>query len=62
MSSKMEHQIRKHKDAWELIESHSIYEHSFFGCFIYWGMFKNPPKNQNIKNVKNYGLLALRFV
>ena len=34
MSSKMEHQIRKHKDAWELIESHSIYEHSFFGCFI----------------------------
>ena len=62
MSSQMEHQIRKHKDAWELIESHSIYEQSFFGCFIYWGMFKNPPENQNIKNVKKCGLLALRFV
>ena len=58
----MEHQIRKYKDAWELIESHSIYEQIFFGWFIYWGMFQNSPENQNIKNVKNCGLLALRFV
>ena len=62
MSSKMEHQIRKHKDAWELIESQSIYEQSFFGCFISWYMFKKPLENQNIKNVKNCGLLALRLV
>ena len=35
MSCKMEHQTRKHKDAWEINCSHNIYmQQSFFGFFI----------------------------
>ena len=34
---------------------------SFFGCFIYWGMFNKPPKNQNIKKIKNCGFTSIEF-
>ena len=34
---------------------------SFFGCFIYWGMFNKLPKNQNIKNIKNCGFTSIEF-
>ena len=35
MSCKMEHQTRKHKDAWEINCSYNIYmQQSFFGFYI----------------------------
>ena len=45
MSCKMEHQTRKHKDAWEINCSHNIYiyiymQQSFFGFFIDAGASK----------------------
>ena len=45
MSCKMEHQTRKHKDAWEINCSYNIYiyiymQQSFFGFFIDAGASK----------------------
>ena len=41
MSCKMEHQTRKHKDAWEINCSCNIYmQQSFFGFFIDAGASK----------------------
>ena len=43
MSCKMEHQTRKHKDAWEINCSYNIYiymQQSFFGFFINAGASK----------------------
>ena len=41
MSCKMEHQTRKHKDAWEINCSYNTYmQQSFFGFFIGAGASK----------------------